>query len=100
MNVAGEFVHGMDITGTRYTHFELREALTADMLDAELDAGVSTPLNFNAQMMVRQLVKVSSASGEEFNGPFVVAMIKGLKPVDYREIRTKQMELDSLGEGS
>lgn len=98
MQVTGDFVRGMTIEGTLYTSFELREALTADMLDAEMDAGVSTPLNFNAQMMVRQLVKVRSASGEEYNGPFVISMIKGLKPTDYRAIRTKQMELDELGE--
>lgn len=99
MNVTGKFVVGMEIAGTRYTEFELREAITGDLLDAEMDAGVSTPLNFNAQMMVRQLVKVRAANGEEYAGPFAVGHIKVLKPADYRALRTKQVELDALGEG-
>ncbi len=101
--LTGKFKNGMVIGETRYTGFEMREADVGDMMDAELEAakqggGVETPVIFNAQMMLRQLVKVTATDGKEFTGPFTTNMLKKLKPVDYRSLRQKQMELDLLGE--
>ena len=36
-----------------------------NLLDAELEADVTKPLNFNAQLLVRQLVKVVVEIGDE-----------------------------------
>lgn len=91
--VKGTLVHGMKLDEAVQKDFEMREATVEDMLDAEMEAGVDTPLNFNAQMMVRQLVRVGS-----YKGPFTLGMLKKLKPVDYRKLRAAQMELDKMGE--
>lgn len=97
-NVTGSLKKGLVIEGVAHTEFEMREATVEDMLDAEQEASVATPLNFNAQMMVRQLVKVSTKDGKAFAGPFTLGMIKKLSPTDFRVLRDKQGELDKLGE--
>lgn len=95
----GSLNKGLLIEGVAHTEFEMREATVEDMLDAEQEAGVHTPLNFNAQMMVRQLVKVGTKDGKaSFAGPFTIGMIRKLSPVDFRVLRNKQAELDKLGE--
>lgn len=102
-NVIGKFKHGLKIGGVAHTGFEMREADVEDMMEAEMEAarvggGAHTPILFNAHMMLRQLVKVTTADGAEFAGPFTTNMLKKLKPVDYRALREKQAELDELGE--
>jgi hypothetical protein len=88
--------HGLNIAGVIYTQFELREALLADMIEAELESGgPGNAIHYNAQLAVRQLTKVSSADGNEFKGPFVVAMLK--KRGDFLALRHAQLELDDLG---
>lgn len=91
--IKGTFTHGLKVDESMQKEYELREATVEDMLDAEMEAGVDTPLNFSAQMLVRQLVSIGT-----FNGPFTIGMIKKLKPMDFRKLRTTQMELDALGE--
>lgn len=93
-NVSGPLKHGLMVAGVLQKGFKLREATVDDLLDAELEADVIKPLNFNAQMMVRQLVSVGT-----FEGPFTVAMIRRLKPVDWRILRAAQSEIDDQGEG-
>ena len=90
----GKLKHGLSINGVEHKDFDLREAAVDDLLDAEMEADVMKPLNFNAQLMVRQLVKVGS-----FEGPFTVGMIRRLKPVDWRILRAAQTGVDELGEG-
>lgn len=91
--VFGSLRLGLMINGVAHKDFILREATVDDLLDAELDADVTKPLNFNAQLMVRQLVKIGS-----FEGPFTVGQIRRLKPVDWRRLRAAQSEVDELGE--
>lgn len=91
--VFGPLKHGLSINGVQHKDFELREALVDDLLDAENEADVTRPLNFNAQLLVRQLVKVGS-----FEGPFTVGMIRRLKPCDWRILRAAQSEIDDQGE--
>lgn len=91
--VSGPLRQGLLLAGEVHKGFTLREATVDDLLDAELEADVSRPLNFNAQLLVRQLVRVGS-----FEGPFTVAMIRRLKPVDWRILRAAQSEIDDLGE--
>lgn len=85
---------GMTINGVVHRDFVMREAAVDDLLDAEMEADITKPLNFNAQLMVRQLVKVGT-----FEGPFTVGQIRRMKPVDWRLLRAAQAELDDLGEG-
>ena len=92
----GALPHGLHIAGVIYTGFELREALLADMIEAELESGgPGNAIHYNAQLAVRQLTKLTSADGQEFKGPFVVAMIK--KRGDFLALRRAQMDLDELG---
>lgn len=94
--VVGTLPAGLSIGGVIYTGYEMREALLADMIDAELESGgPGNAIHYNAQLAVRQLTKVSSADGQEYKGPFVVAMIK--KRGDFLALRKSQMELDVLG---
>lgn len=96
LTTTGQFPHGLAIAGTTYTHFELREALLADMIDAELDSGgPGNAIHYNAQLAVRQLTRVISADGQEFKGPFTVGMVK--KRGDFLALREAQIELDKLG---
>lgn len=98
--VSGSVPNGFVIGETRYTEFEMREANMEDMFEAETGAGVDTPLAFQAELMARQLVRVSTKDRSDvFEGPFVRAMFNKLKPSDYRALRAKQVELDKLGEG-
>lgn len=91
--VQGALRHGLSIDGAPHKAFVLREATVDDLLEAELEADVTKPLNFSAQLMVRQLVKVGS-----FEGPFTLGMIRRLKPTDWRILRAAQSEVDALGE--
>lgn len=96
LSKTGKFPHGLHIAGVIYTQFELREALLADMIEAELESGgAGNGIHYNAQLAARQLTKVTSADGQEFKGPFVVAMIK--KRGDFMALRNAQLALDELG---
>lgn len=91
--VSGPLKIGMTISGIVHKGFQLREATVEDLLEAELEADVSKPLNFNAQLLIRQLVRVG-----DFEGPFTLGLIKRLKPIDWRILRAAQSEADALGE--
>lgn len=101
--LTGKLKHGIKIDGEMYTNFEMREATVQDMTDAEMAAaqsggGVHTPISFNAHMMARQIQAVSNETSGIYTGPFTFTMLQRLKPVDYRELRKVQQELDLLGE--
>lgn len=96
LTITGALPTGLVIAGVSYTGFEMREALLADMIDAELESGgPGNAIHYNAQLAVRQLTKVSSADGQEYKGPFVVGMIK--KRGDFLALRKAQLELDEMG---
>ncbi len=95
----GNFPHGLVIAGTTYTRFEMREALLADMIEAEVESGGPThAIHYSAQLAVRQLTRVTNGQGDEFTGPFVVAMVK--KRGDYTALRQAQIKLDDMGNGA
>lgn len=96
LTTTGKLPHGLVITGVTYTRFEMREALLADMIDAELESGgPGNAIHYNAQLAVRQLTRVTNDQGDEFKGPFVVAMVK--KRGDFLALRKAQLDLDELG---
>lgn len=92
--ISGPLKVGIMIEGELRTTFQMREALLDDLLETEEVADLIKPLNFNAELMTRQLVKVGS-----YEGPFTVGMLrKRIKPVDWRILRAAQTELDAVGE--
>ncbi|VXD04233.1 hypothetical protein [Pseudomonas sp. 9Ag] len=96
ITTTGKLPHGLSVTGVIYTGFVMREALLADMIEAEVESGgAGNQIHYAAQLAVRQLVKVTDASGREYAGPFVVSMIR--KRGDFVALRTAQLELDKLG---
>lgn len=89
----GKLKRGFQIGETKHLDFELREYTVADLIDAEAETHVTQVIAFNAQLMVRQLIRIG-----DFKGPFTVGQIKTLAPVDWRILRAAQMGLESLGE--
>lgn len=99
----GKFAKPVELSGTKFTHFQLREATIDDMLSVELELsqtgrGTNTPIAFNGEMMMRQMVKTYIPDGKEFTGPFTMNMLKMFGPKNYRAIREIQLEIDLLGE--
>lgn len=90
----GTLKAGMEIKGVAHRDFEMRDSTVEDLLDAELEVDVAKPMNFNTEVMARQLVRVG-----DYTGPFTTAMIKRLNKHDWRLLRAAQGELDALGEG-
>lgn len=96
LTTTGTLPHGLLIAGAIYKQFEMREALLADMIEAELDSGgAGNGIHYNAQLAARQLTGVISDDGQVFKGPFVVGMIK--KRADFMALRKAQLDLDELG---
>lgn len=99
----GKFAKPVEMTGVKFSYFQLREATVDDMLEVELELsqtgrGTNTPLAFNGEMMMRQMVKVYNPDGQDFGGPFTMNMLKKFGPRNYRAIREVQLEIDILGE--
>lgn len=100
----GKFAKPVELAGVTYTHFTMREANIQDMFDVEMELsqsgrGTHTPLAFNGEMMIRQLVRVTNAAdGKSHAGPFTMNMLKNFGVRNYRAIREKQLEIDMLGE--
>ena len=91
--VSGKLKAGITLEQTTHDTFVMREATVSDILDAEMEADVSKPLNFAAALMARQLVSLG-----DYTGKVTVNMLRRLKPADWRILRAAQAELDGLGE--
>ena len=91
--ISGPLKVGIKIEGELHKTFQMREALLDDLLDTEQEVDVTKPLNFNAELMTRQLIKVGS-----FEGPFTVGILRRMKPADWRILRAAQTEIDLMGE--
>ncbi len=89
----GTFKVGMEIKGVAHKEFEMRDSSVEDLLDAELEVDVAKPMNFNTEVVARQLIRVG-----DYPGPFTAAMIRRLSKPDWRMLRAAQAELDVLGE--
>lgn len=89
----GTLKRGLTIGETTHTEFEMREYDVGDLLDAETETSVTSVLNFNAQLMTRQLIRVGT-----FKGPFTVNQLRKLSALDWRILRAAQGALESLGE--
>lgn len=91
--IVGPLKVGIKIDGVIHKDFAMRGALVEDMIEAEKEASLDTPIGFNAQMMTRQLVRIGS-----YTDPITVGMLGRMKPADWRILRAAQNEADALGE--
>ena len=89
----GTFKRGLKIGDTVHMDFELREYSTADLFAAENEVPADKPIQFQAALVARQLVRVGT-----YTGPFTLALITRLHPVDIGILRRAQGELEKLGE--
>lgn len=92
-NYIGKFKKGMKIGKETHMDFELRQMTTEDMLDAEMEAPTSRPMNYNAALASLQLVRVGT-----YEGPFTLKMVRALHPLDYNELRDGLNKVAELGE--
>lgn len=93
-NYIGQFKKGMKVGSETHMEFEVREMTTEDLLDAEMDAPASKPMNFSAALAARQLVRVGT-----FEGPFTLSMVRRLDPEDFHTLRESLNKVAELGEG-
>lgn len=93
LQATGTLKKGIKIGSEQHKSFVMREINTGDLLDAEREATTDTALNYNAAVLVRQLVKIGS-----FEGPFTIGMIRALPPGDFNTLREAQAELSIAGE--
>ena len=94
--VKGTLTHGLQLEkdGEVHTDFEIREATTADLLDAEEQAPVSRQLAYQAALLGRQIVRLGS-----LQGPIDLAVIRKLHPKDFDTLVEAQAEADREGKG-
>lgn len=93
LTIKRTFKFGLDLAGKLHKDFEIREASLADMLDAEKRAPTSSPMNFNAELALLQIVKIG-----DFEGLVTMNMLSKLRPADWWILRDAQEELGALGE--
>ncbi len=98
-----KFQKPITLAGITYTHVEMRLGTVTDLFAAENELaknglGTHTPLQFNGEMMLLQLVKVFNDQGSEFNGPFTKNMLLTWGISNYNVLRNQQLILEALGE--
>jgi phage FluMu protein gp41 len=91
----GKLAKGLKIGDEVHKDFELREATTQDVFDAEAQPGVhvSKPVTFAAALLCLQLLRIGT-----YAGPFTVKLLGSLSKSDFSKLRAAQEELDQLGE--
>lgn len=90
----GKLPVGLEVKGKKLRDFVMRPYDVGDMFDAEAETPAFNTLAFNGQLMVRMLERVG-----DFEGPFTLNMLRGLKPQDWNMLRQAMTELEKLGEG-
>ncbi|MGH6714747.1 MAG: hypothetical protein ACREDC_01015 [Bradyrhizobium sp.] len=88
----GELFHGLKIGDTVHKHYVLREATTADLIDAEEDAPVSRQIAYQASLVARQTQKLGT-----FEGPLTMEMVRKLHPDDFNALVEAQQSLGAAG---
>lgn len=84
---------GLKIGETFHKEIQLREPTLGDMMDAEDEATVATPIAYRAA-----LLSVVMERAGDFTGPFTKNMLRRLTPVDYNKLSRALSEFDSEGE--
>jgi len=91
--ITGQLKYGLSLNGETHKDFELREATAADLFAAEDEVSTDSPLKFNAALLCRQITRLGT-----FDAPITVSLLGKLKVTDFNILRTKQLELEKLGE--
>lgn len=92
--VKGTLTHGLQLEkdGEVHTDFEIREATTADLFDAEEQAPAARQLAYQGALIGRQIVRLGS-----LQGPIDLDIIRRLHPADFRQLVDAQQEADGEG---
>lgn len=88
----GTLPHGLKVGDTLHREFVLREATTADLFDAEVEASPDRRLAFRGALLGCQLVKLG-----ELSGPISLALIRKLATEDFDTLVSAQAELEKRG---
>lgn len=92
--VEGELTYGLQVGDETHTHYVLREPTTGDMFAAEEIAPVDRVLAYRGALIATTLVRLGSE-----DGPFTLAQIRKLHPVDFNALVEAQTEVEALGKG-
>lgn len=94
--VKGTLAHGLQLEqgGEVHKDFEIREATTADLFDAEEQAPVSRQLAYQGALLGQQIVRLGG-----LQGPIELAVIRKLHPKDFDMLVEAQAEADREGKG-
>jgi len=91
-NITGSLKHGLKVGEATYKDYEIREATTADLFDAEEQAPVSRRLAFKGALLGRQLVRLG-----ELSGPIDLKLIRKLHPADFDQLCEEMDKADQQG---
>ena len=89
----GTLKHGLKVGEQVHKEFELRQCTGADYFAAENEADSSKPLTYAVALIAQQLVRIGT-----FEGPFSLAMLGKLHPIDLARMKAAREELELLGE--
>ncbi len=93
VTVTGKLKHGLKVGDDVLREFELREATTGDMFDAEEYATIERPTAYQGALIACQLVRLGNLTG-----PIDFALIRKLHPEDFGILVEAQREVERLGE--
>lgn len=89
----GELKHGLLVDDEIQKSFEMRQATTGDMFDAEELATSDNPIAYQGALISLQLVKLGN-----MDGPIPFPYIRKLHPEDFGILVDVQRETERLGE--
>jgi phage FluMu protein gp41 len=90
--IKGTLKHGLKVGDEIHKDFEIREATTEDMFNAEDVAPVHKRLKYQGALVGQQLVKLGSLSG-----PIAFEIIRKLHPQDFDELVDAKEKANELG---
>lgn len=88
----GTLPHGLKVGDKLHKDYELREAITADLFDAEEEAPPNRRLAYRGALIGRQLVKLG-----ELSGPISLELIRKLHPKDFDHLVEASAALEDAG---
>jgi len=92
MTIKNTLKHGLKVGDAVHKDYEIREATTADLFDAEDQAPVTKRLAFKGALLGRQLVRLG-----ELSGPIDLALIRKLHPADFDQLCADMDKVDEEG---
>lgn len=91
--IKGTLKHGLKVgDNVFYKDYEIREATTGDMFDAEDAAPAHKRLSYRGALLARQIVRLG-----ELSGPLDFQIIRKLHREDFDQLVDDQVKVDELG---